>query len=198
VRHLIGPLLDLGWLGLLFMGVADSSFLVLPFGNDLLVVILVASEHNKAVEFVPTAALGSVLGMFLLDLVCRKSGEAGLSRMMNPKRFSYLKRKVGGRAAMAIAVACLAPPPFPFTAVIAAASAFQYPRAKLLATAFLARLVRYSLVAWAAIHWGTEILRFAGSNDFVWGMIGFSVLCVVASTISVMRWLRRGPSRKTA
>ncbi len=180
------------------MGVADSSFLVLPFGNDLLVVILVANEHGKAVEFVPTAALGSTMGILLLDLVCRKSGEAGLSRMMNQKRFSYLKRKVGNHAVMAIAVACLAPPPFPFTAVIGAASAFQYPRAKLLATAFLSRLLRYSLVAWAAIHWGTEILRFARTRDFVWGMIAFSLLCAVASTISVMRWLHRSTSPKPA
>ncbi len=157
------------------MGVADSSFLVLPFGNDLLLVILVAREHGKAVEFVPTAALGSTFGVLLVDLICRKSGEAGLSRMMNPKRFTYLKNKLGSHAAMAIAVACMAPPPFPFTAVIAAASTFQYARPKILATVFISRLVRYTLVAWAAVHWGTQIVRISQSKDFVWGMIAFSL-----------------------
>ncbi len=180
------------------MGVADSSFLVLPFGNDLLVVILVANEHDKAMEFVPIAALGSVVGILLLDLVCRKGGEAGLSRIMNEKRFNYLKRKIGGHAPMAIAVACLAPPPFPFTAVIAAASAFQFPRLKLLATAFISRLVRYSLVAWAAIHWGTHILRISRSKDFVSVMIAFSAACAIASTISLMHWFHRAPTPKAA
>jgi len=50
-------------------------------------------------------------------------------------------------AAWAVVIACIAPPPFPFTVVIAAASAFQYPRARLLGLVFAARLVRYSLLA---------------------------------------------------
>jgi membrane protein YqaA with SNARE-associated domain len=198
VRTLIRPLLHLGVLGLLVMGVADSSFLILPFGNDLLLVILVAREHSKVVEFVLTAALGSALGVLLIDLICRKGGEAGLSRMMNQKRFNLLQQKIGSHAAMAIAIACLAPPPFPFTAVIAAASAFQYPRLKLLATVFVSRLVRYTLVAWAASHWGTQIIRISRSKDFVWGMIAFSVVCLIASTYSVVQWTRRGPAQRTA
>ena len=37
-----------------------------------------------------------------------------------------LKKHMGDRAAIAIAVGALAPPPFPYTLVIAAASAFDY------------------------------------------------------------------------
>jgi membrane protein YqaA with SNARE-associated domain len=190
VHHLVRPLLELGLLGLVLMGVADSSFLVLPCGNDLLLVILVARDHSRVVEYIPAAALGSVLGVVLVDLVCRKNGEAGLKRMMNQKRFRYMKQKVEGHAPAAIAVACLAPPPFPFTPVIAAASAFQYPRPKLLTAVFVSRMVRYSLVALAAFHWGTQILRIASSRGFVWSMIGFTLVCVVASVVSVMNWLK--------
>jgi membrane protein YqaA with SNARE-associated domain len=198
VRHLVGPLLELGLLGLVLMGVADSSFLVLPFGNDLLLVILVAADHARVLEYVPAAALGSVLGVMLVDLVCRKQGEAGLKRMMNQKRFRYMKQKVEGHAPVAIAIACLAPPPFPFTPVIAAASAFQYPRPKLLTAVFASRLVRYSLVAFAAFHWGTPILRFARSRGFVWTMIGFTLACTIASIVSVMNWLKNSrPTRKS-
>jgi membrane protein YqaA with SNARE-associated domain len=186
VRHL----LELGLLGLVLMGVADSSFLVLPFGNDLLVVLLVARDHARVAEYVPTAAFGSLLGVMLVDLICRKRGEPGLMHMMSRKRFKFLKDKVGRRAAVAIAVACLAPPPFPFTPVIAAASAFQYPRPRLLGMVFVSRLVRYSLVAWAAIQWGTQIIRIAKSKEFVWTMIAFIVVCAVASTLSVTKWMR--------
>ena len=45
VRHLLAWLLKLGVFGPLLLGIADSSFLFLPFGNDLLVVILVARNH---------------------------------------------------------------------------------------------------------------------------------------------------------
>ncbi len=41
-------LFHIGYLGPLVMGVLDSSFLVLPFGNDLLIVGLVASGLSLA------------------------------------------------------------------------------------------------------------------------------------------------------
>ena len=40
-------LMHLGGVGLLIMGVLDSSFLVLPLGNDLLVIALTARQHMK-------------------------------------------------------------------------------------------------------------------------------------------------------
>jgi hypothetical protein len=39
-------LLQLGYFGPVLMGALDSSFLFLPFGNDLLVVTLVARNHH--------------------------------------------------------------------------------------------------------------------------------------------------------
>ena len=41
------------------MGVLDSSFLFLPFGNDLLVVSLVARHHQGFIVYVLLAATGS-------------------------------------------------------------------------------------------------------------------------------------------
>jgi len=70
------------------------------------------------------AALGSAVGVFLLDGVCRRGGEEGLKKTLHPKRFVYLKK---ARAGWAVAPARIAPPPFPFTAVIAAASTFEIP-----------------------------------------------------------------------
>jgi membrane protein YqaA with SNARE-associated domain len=67
------------------IGVRDSSFLFLPFGNDLLLVILIRRRHASAWEYVPMAAAGSVVGIFLLDLVARKGGEPGLEKMISPK-----------------------------------------------------------------------------------------------------------------
>lgn len=188
--------LHLGVAGPLILGALDSSFLFLPFGNDLLIVILIAQDHGKFPLYVPMAALGSAIGVFFLDLVCRKGGEEGLEKMMSRKRFEYFEKKMRERAGLAVAVACIAPPPFPFTPVIAAASAFQYPRERLLAIAFCARLVRFSLVGLAAILLGRQIMRLAKAPAFYWTMVGFIVLCAVGSTISVVGWVKR--SRKPA
>src|ERR1700690_2143050 len=157
-----------GALGLVLLGILDSSFLFLPFGNDLLLVVLTARHHENLPLYVLAASVGSAAGVFLLDLVCRKGGEGGLKKMMSRKRLAYLKKKMSQNAAVPVVVACLTPPPFPFTAVIAAASAFQYPKPRLLAYVFGARAVRFTLIGLAAIYFGRRILRIANSPEFVW------------------------------
>jgi membrane protein YqaA with SNARE-associated domain len=129
IRHFFAIFLHLGALGLVILGVLDSSFLFLPVGNDLLLIALIAGHHGEFLFYVLAASLGSVAGVLLLDLVCRKGGEEGLK----------------------LIIACLAPPPFPFTAIVAAASALQYPRLRLLGVVFGARAVRFSLVGLGAI-----------------------------------------------
>jgi len=137
------------------------------------------------------AALGSTLGVLLLDFVCRKGGEEGLKKMLKPKRFDALKKQIDERAGWAVALACIAPPPFPFTAIIAAASAFEYPRTKLLLIAFAMRTVRFSVVGLAAVIYGRQILRIAHSPQVAEAMWAFVALCIVGSAISVTGWIRR-------
>ena len=115
---------------------------------------------------------------------------------MNPKLLDYLKRQMNKRAAIALIVSCIAPPPFPFGASIAAASALQYPRLRLLILVFTARAVRFSLVGWSAIYFGRRILRIADSTEFLWFMGAFIALCLVGSVISVVHWVRIGSSKQ--
>ena len=196
LRHLLAWLLGLGVFGPLLFGIADSSFLFLPFGNDLLVVILTVRNHAHLPWYVLTAAIGSTLGVVLLDAVCRKGGEEGLKRMMKPRRLEYFKRRMSKQAAIAIGLACLAPPPFPFTLVIASASAFAYPRPRLLGLVLVARAIRFSIIGWLAIRFGGDILRIARAPETSWIMGGFILLCVVGSAFQVMQWVRR--SRRLA
>ena len=197
-RPLFAALLHIGGGGLVILGVLDSSFLFLPFGNDLLLAILVARHHGYLPLYVLAASLGSAIGVLLLDLVCRKGGEEGLLRMMSRKRLNYLKKKMSQHAAFPVMVACLAPPPFPFTAAIAAASAFQYHKLRLLGYVLGARAIRFTLIGLAAIWFGRRILRMASSPEFTWFVVGFSALCVIGSALSVMRWIRLSRSRSVA
>jgi membrane protein YqaA with SNARE-associated domain len=196
LRHLVAWLLSLGLFGPLIFGIADSSFLFLPFGNDLLVVILTVRDHAHLPFYVVTAAIGSTLGVLLLDAVCRKGGEEGLKRMMKPSRLEYFKRRMSKQAAIAIGLACLAPPPFPFTVVIASASAFAYPRPRLLGLVFIARAIRFSIVGWLAIRFGRDILRIAREPETTWIMLGFIAVCIIGSAFQVWQWVRR--SRRLA
>jgi membrane protein YqaA with SNARE-associated domain len=191
VRHLFAWLLHAGVFGPLILGIADSSFLFLPFGNDLLVAILAARNHAYLPIYVATAAIGSTLGVLLLDVVCRKGGEEGLKKMMKPGRFEYFKRRMTNQAGAAIGLAAIAPPPFPFTLVIASASAFAYPRQRLLGLVFVARLVRFTIVGLLAIRFGRHILRIAGAPETTWLMLGFIALCIIGSALQAFQWVRR-------
>jgi membrane protein YqaA with SNARE-associated domain len=195
IRHLLELFLQIGAFGLVLLAIADDSFLFIPIGSDLLMVLLVARHHDQLAVCVLAAAAGSTIGVTLLDLVCRKGGEEGLKRLIKPKLLDYLKRQMKRHAATALIVSCLAPPPFPFGVFIAAASAFQYPRSRLLVLVFIARSVRYSLVGWAAIYFGRRILRIADSTEFLWAMGGFIAFCAIGSILSVVHWVRIGRSR---
>lgn len=105
------------------MGVLDSSFLFLPFGNDLLVVTLVARNHQRWPWYVLAAALGSTIGVFFLSFVAQKLGEEGIKKMAGEKKFARLHKMIDTYGSKAVFLACIAPPPFPFTMVIAAAAA---------------------------------------------------------------------------
>ncbi len=184
-------LFHLGYFGPFVMGILDSSFLVLPFGNDLLIVALVAQHHHGIAWYVLSAACGSTVGALLLALVSRKLGEKGISSMAGEKRYTRWKKRIGTHAGVAVAVGGLAPPPFPFTTVIAAAAALDYSLWRLLTINFAARAVRFTLLSLLALKFGRQVLRVAKSSPFEWGMAVFIALCIVASGFSIWHWLHK-------
>lgn len=186
---------SIGYFGPLLMGILDSSFLVLPFGNDILVVGLVAHNHHGIPFYVLSAACGSTIGALLLALVSRKIGEEGISKLAGQKRYDKLKSRIGSHAGPAIALGGLAPPPFPFTMVIAAAAALDYSLWKLLAINFVTRACRFALLSWLALKFGQQVLAIAKSTPFEWGMAAFIFLCIVGSAYSLWRWFRHSRAR---
>lgn len=175
------------------MGVMDSSFLFLPFGNDLLVVALVARHHRGWPIYVGMAVVGSTLGVFLLDLVARKAGKSGVQKVAGRSRFQRLTRKIEENGGTALMVGCLAPPPFPFTMVIATTSALDYPRTKLLGIVAAGRAIRFVILALLALRFGRAILHIMNTEGFRYTMIGFVLLCIAGSVYSIAQWVRRVP-----
>ena len=195
LQHVLHFLIALGYFGPFLMGVLDSSFLFLPFGNDLLVIALTVRHHEKYLFYVIAAVLGSTLGVFFLDWIARKLGEGGIQRVAGQQRFAYLKRKIGQHGGKALVVGCLAPPPFPFTMVVAVNSALAYPRKRLLLTVAASRAVRFLILGALAIKFGRQIIRIAGSEAFKDVMYGFTAICLLGSVYSIATWVRKGRSR---
>lgn len=183
----------MGLPGLFLMSALDSSFLVLPFGNDLLLIALVSSNREgwSWIGYVIVSAVGSLAGVFVLDLLMRKAGEAGLERFISKKKIEKLKAKLENKAGITVFVATLIPPPFPFTPVVMTASALQSPRGELLLAVFLGRLVRFGIEAVLALYFGRQVIAFMNSDVVTYIVYGLIGIAVILSTFSLIRWLRR-------
>jgi membrane protein YqaA with SNARE-associated domain len=183
----------MGVFGIFLFSVLDSSFLVLPFGNDLLLIGLTSSDKSYIgwVSYVVAAAVGSVLGVLLVDFPARAAGEKGLRRFVRERTLSELKTKMAKRAGATILITSLLPPPFPFTPVMMTASAFQYPRVKLLGNVFVGRLIRYTIEGILALYFGRKLIRYINSDWFGYVVYGLIAIAVVASVISALKWFSK-------
>lgn len=183
----------LGLFGLLLLSTLDSSFFVLPFGNDLLLIALVSANRNSLIwiVYVLVSAVGSVLGVLTVDLLMRKAGEKGLERFISAQRIEKLKTKLENKAGITVFIATLIPPPFPFTGAVMTASALQTPRSKLLTAVFCGRLLRFSVEAILALYFGRHVIKFINSEVVTYVVYGIIAIGVVLSTLSLVKWLKR-------
>lgn len=178
---------------MLVLGILDSSFLFAPLGNDLLVVAMTARRPHlsNALYYSAMSAIGSVLGALLVDLVMRPLGAAGLEKHLPARRLKRIQSTTTENAARALAIASIAPPPFPFTAVVMAAAALQYSRNRLLIVVGVARMVRFTLLGLLALRFGTAILKWLKDPAIQMVLLGLTVVFTVGSAISVYGWIRR-------
>lgn len=181
----------LGALGVLLLSFLDSSFLFLPFGNDLLLIALISADRGSWswIGYVLVSTAGSLLGVFLVDVLMRRAGEKGLERFVSKKRLKRIKvRMEGGQ--LSLFLAAVLPPPFPFTPFIMTAAALQSPRKKLLAIVFVGRLLRYTIEALLALYFGRRVISYLNSKLVLYAVYGLIAVAAIGSVLSVLKWLR--------
>lgn len=183
----------MGIFGLLLLSALDSSFLVLPFGNDLLLIALISSDRDSPmwIAYVVVSAIGSVIGVFVIDLLMRKAGEKGLERFVSQRKIEKLKFKMENKTGITIFLATVMPPPFPFTPAIMTASALQCSRKKLLITVFIGRLLRFGIEAVLAIYFGRQLIAFINSDVLAYIVYGLVGIAIVLSTLSLLKWFKK-------
>jgi len=180
---------------LLTLGAFDSSPLIVPMGNDLLVLALSARYHDRMLYYAVMATLGSLIGCFATVWVSRKGG-AQLKKVASRKRLIDIQQHMQQHAGWTLVAASVLPPPFPFTAIVAAAAAFKYPRKKLFSLVGAGRFVRFVIEGALAIHYGRWIIRQARSPILEDVMIALIAISIAATMISIYQWSKK--SRRTS
>lgn len=167
----------------------------MPLGIDLLLVGLTARHHDRWLFYAGMATIGSVIGCFTTDWVGRKGGEAGLQKRLSKRRLRFIEKRVQARSAVALAIAAVAPPGFPFTPVVLVAAALKYPRVKLLGIIAVFRFIRFGVEAQFAVRFGERVLRVAQSRiaeEIIFAVVAISLLGTIWVIVS---WVRSSRSR---
>ena len=183
-----------GAAGLLTVGFLDSTFLIIPFGNDILLIALSVRHHNLVPLYALAATTGSVLGCWLTIWMSGKGGDS-IRKRVPLKRVKYVQQQVEKRAGWAVGVASVMPPPFPFTAIVATAAAFNYPRKKLFAIIAVARFARFAIEGSLAVYYGRRILTLAKSDTLKYILAPIIVVSVLASVYSIYGWIKDSGKR---
>ena len=189
-RHLFHIAYRAGALGLFAVGVLDSSFLMLPFGNDFLLMGLSARHNARIPLYILAAALGSLLGVSLTLWVSKKAGDK-LSKDRKGRAWNYVERKTKENAGWMLTLGSLMPPPFPFTLFVAVAGALRVPLKKILPYVLAGRLIRFSVEGLLALRYGRWILTLANSPALKIAMIVLFVIAIGGSAYSISGWVRR-------
>ncbi|HEX4002598.1 MAG TPA: VTT domain-containing protein [Candidatus Acidoferrales bacterium] len=189
-------LFHLGGVGLIPLGLLDSSVIPLPGSMDLVTIVLSSRQGDWWPYYAFMATLGSVAGGFVTYRLARKGGKETLERKLSRARAHQVYKIFGKWGFSAIAISALLPPPVPMVPFLLAAGAMQYPVRKFLAALTLGRAVRYTVLAYLSALYGQDIITFVAKHErpVLWGTM--AALLAAGIGVSIFFLVRRA-SRKS-
>ena len=176
--------LHLGGVGLIPLGLLDSSPVPIPGSMDIATILLSAHDKHLWLYYAAMATVGSVLGGFLTYRLARKGGKEALAKKFSKRKVERILKAFERWGFAAIAVPALLPPPFPFVPFVIAAGAMQYSLLKFLIAMTIGRSVRYTILAFLGATYGRHILSLFSRHPYATLFIGFGV--AVAAVIIVL------------
>jgi membrane protein YqaA with SNARE-associated domain len=188
-RNLAHWLLHLGGIGLIPLGLIDSSVVPLPGSMDFATILLAARDKHLWFYYAAMATAGSVLGSFLTYRLARKGGKEALERKLSKRKVDKVLKAFERWGFAAIAVPALLPPPFPLVPFVIAAGALQYSLPKFLTAMTIGRSVRYTVLAFLGATYGRHILSLFSRHAYAGIFIGLTVVLVAIVTVLLSRKL---------
>jgi len=170
----------------------------LPGSTDLLLLLLVSHRGNPFL-LAACAIAGSAIGGYTTWSAGKKGGEALLERSV-PVRFRQrIEHWTDHHSMLSVMLPALLPPPIPLTPFLLAAGALGVSRKRFLVAYNSARLVRYSLVAWAGVVYGRKFVHWWTDTLAGWsGIIGWTFAVALIGGVLYGVWQYRRQRRADA
>jgi membrane protein YqaA with SNARE-associated domain len=134
------------------------------------------------------ATAGSALGCLILYLVSRRAGARALNRFSERKQ-QRVKHLIERYDVIAVLVATLLPPPFPFKLFVVTAGVFRFSLLRFMLAIIAGRAFRFLLEGYFAVRYGAEA-KVILAKYYPW--IGIGVVAVIIAVVIVRRILKRG------
>lgn len=176
-------LLHLGAFGLFFFGILDSFPLPIFAGSDILMAILAASHRNPLYEYVAIATAGSLIGAYVTLRVSRQAGIAYLRSKFGSNWVRTILRLFERWDTGALVVFTIVPF-LPASFLFAAAGASGYGTRKYFLVVGFCRVVRYSLIAILADHYGLQVMRVLQHPAQYWNWL-LLFAAIIAGVIAI-------------
>src|SRR5829696_9581052 len=168
-------LITFGAFGLFAVALLDSAFVPLPSSADALMLLLSTTHPPWMVLYAFMATSGSALGCWILYLVSRRAGARALSRFSEKKQ-ARVKGLIERYDMMAVLVATLLPPPFPFKLFVITAGVFRFSLLRFMLAIIAGRAFRFLLEGYFAVRYGAEA-KVILAKYYPW--IGLGLVAVI-------------------
>ncbi|MGI9102153.1 MAG: YqaA family protein [Terriglobales bacterium] len=184
---LIGRLRRWGGIGLLLLGVVDSSIIPTLGSLDLLTAVLAVRHRDLWFYYAAMSTAGSLLGAFITYRMGLRAGSGWLERRIGASGVQRFHAALQHWGFGAVFVAVLAPPPFPTSPFLLAAGALHYRVSRFLAAVFSGRAIRYSAIAYIAARLSRQIIRvLRHPQQYVWMSVAVTVILIVGTVTAVL------------
>jgi len=184
----------LGGVGLIAVGIVDSSVIPFPGGMDFFTILLAMSRRQPWWYYTIMATAGSLIGSYLTYRVGLKGGEHTLEKKFSGRQTRKIYAMFEKRGFLTVAIGAVAPPPVPATPFFLAPGILKYPLRKFLAAVALGRLVRYSILTYLGSIYGRTVLHWM-RHYYRPVLYSLLVLVVVGALAGLYYW-RRFQQRK--
>ncbi len=181
--------------GLLLVALFDSSFLSIPEGNDVLIVLLSAGNTWKNMAYYVTmTTAGSIAGCLLLYAVGRKGGSPILHKRFSEKNIQRAEKLFEKYGMLTVVLPSILPPPCPFKIFVLGAGVFRLRSAEFIAAIAIGRTIRYSMWGILAMLYGNSVKVYMQQNL---PKIGIALFGMLALALAVLLWNYYFRARRT-
>lgn len=170
-------LITFGPVGLFTVALLDSTFVPLPSSADALVILLTVAKPRWMIFYALVATAGSAIGCWILYYVSRRAGSRALSRF-SPSKQQRVKDWIDRYDVLAVAVACLLPPPFPFKVFVVTAGVCRFSVMRFMIAIIAGRAFRFLLVGFLAVRYGAQAKAILAQN-YAWIGLGLALAAIV-------------------